>query len=126
MIRPGDVVTVDFPGVTGIKRRPAVVVSTREYHNHRPDVIVGVLTSQTASAATPLDYLLQDWVGAGLHRPSAFRAFLVTLPAPTARLIGHCSERDWQEIQVRLARAVAVSAGGTAGGDGGTHPQEVG
>ncbi|WP_231859737.1 type II toxin-antitoxin system PemK/MazF family toxin [Microcystis aeruginosa] len=25
----GDVVTVDFPGVTGIKRRPAVVLSSK-------------------------------------------------------------------------------------------------
>lgn len=23
---PGDVITVDFPGVTGVKRRPAVVL----------------------------------------------------------------------------------------------------
>lgn len=28
MVKPGDVVTVDFPGATGIKRRPAVVMST--------------------------------------------------------------------------------------------------
>lgn len=32
---PGDVVTVDFPGVRGLKRRPAVVVSTDLYHSHR-------------------------------------------------------------------------------------------
>jgi mRNA-degrading endonuclease toxin of MazEF toxin-antitoxin module len=51
MLTPGDIVTVDFPGVRGIKRRPAVVVSTKDYHNHRPDVIVGLLTSQTQDAA---------------------------------------------------------------------------
>ncbi|WP_267879525.1 MULTISPECIES: hypothetical protein [Kamptonema] len=28
---PGDVVTVDFPGVTGIKRRPAVILSSVIY-----------------------------------------------------------------------------------------------
>ena len=27
-LRPGDMVTIDFPGVQGIKRRPAVVVSS--------------------------------------------------------------------------------------------------
>lgn len=26
---PGDIVTVDFPGVTGIKRRPALILSFR-------------------------------------------------------------------------------------------------
>ncbi len=28
MLKPGDVVTVEFPGIDGVKRRPAVVVST--------------------------------------------------------------------------------------------------
>lgn len=111
MLKPGDVVTVDFPGVTGVKRRPAVVVSTIEYHAHRPDVIVGVITSQVASAITPVDYLLQDWAAAGLHRPSAFRSFLATLPATAAgNPIGQCSNRDWQAIQVCLSRAIAASA----------------
>jgi mRNA interferase MazF len=44
---PGDVVTVDFPGVAGIKRRPAVVLSSSTYHATRPDVIVGLITTQT-------------------------------------------------------------------------------
>lgn len=42
---PGDVVTVDFPGVTGVKRRPAVILSSATYHANRPDVIVGLITS---------------------------------------------------------------------------------
>ena len=39
-------VTVDFPGVTGIKRRPAVVLSSAIYHANRPDVIIGLITTQ--------------------------------------------------------------------------------
>jgi mRNA interferase MazF len=107
MFKPGDIVTVDFPGVTGIKRRPAVVVSTEEYQRHRPDVILAIVTSQVAEAVTPLDYVLQDWAAANLNRASAYRSFLITTPATSVRLIGHCSVRDWQEIQTRLARAVA-------------------
>ena len=38
---PGDVVTVDFMGATGVKRRPAVVVSSERYHQHRPDLVLG-------------------------------------------------------------------------------------
>ncbi len=67
MLEPGMIVVVDFPGVTGIKRRPAVVVSTVLYHTHRPDAIVGLLTSQVISAAGPTDYSLQDWKAAGLR-----------------------------------------------------------
>lgn len=36
-VKSGDVVTVDFPAVTGIKRRPAVVLSSETYHANRPD-----------------------------------------------------------------------------------------
>ena len=112
MTSPGDVVTIDFPGATGIKRRPAVVVSTSLYHTYRPDVIVGVLTSQTQNATAPTDHVLHDWAEAGLHRPSAFRAFLATLPAVAASPVGHCSDRDWQAIQNCLARALVTSETG--------------
>ena len=46
---------------------------------------------------------------AGLHNPSAFRTFLATLPAPNVNVIGHLSERDWQEVQARLRIALAVT-----------------
>jgi mRNA interferase MazF len=46
-VESGDLVTVDFPAVTGIKRRPAVVLSLETYQANRPDVIVGLITSQT-------------------------------------------------------------------------------
>ena len=108
-MKPGDIVTVDFPGITGIKRRPVVVVSTPLYHRYRPDVIVAVITSQTSAGNTPLDYELQDWQQAGLRRPSAFRAFLATLPERSAIPVGRCSDCDWEEIQARLSRAIAVS-----------------
>ena len=92
-LQAGDIVTLDFPGVTGIKRRPAVVVSSSTYHRHRPDVIVGILTSQVQQAVAPTDYVLQDWGEAGLHRASAFRT-LATLPAANAARVGRCSARD--------------------------------
>jgi mRNA interferase MazF len=106
---PGDIVTVDFPGVMGVKRRPAVVVSTPQYHRHRPDIIVALITSQLHGATTPLDYVLQDWQVTGFRRESACRAFLMTLPAATAQHIGHCSDRDWRAIQTRLARVIDIS-----------------
>ena len=109
MLKPGAVVTVDFPGVTGVKRRPAVVVSSATYHATRPDVILAVVTSQVTAANAPSDYVLQDWAAAGLRQPSAFRSFLVTLPAVSViAVIGQLSDRDWQEVQARLRVALAV------------------
>ena len=59
-LQAGDIVTIDFPGAKGVKRRPAIVVSSSTYHRHRPDVIVGIVTSQIQPAGTPTDYLLKD------------------------------------------------------------------
>ncbi len=109
MIKPGDVVTVDFPGALGVKRRPAVVVSTPTYHATRPDVVLGLLTSQIAGATAPTDFVLQDWSAAGLRNPPAFRAFLATLPASNVSVIGRLSDHDWQEVQTRLRVALAVT-----------------
>lgn len=105
-LQAGDIVTIDFPGVKGVKRRPAIVVSSSTYHQHRPDAIVGIVTSQIQKATTPTDYVLKDWAEEGLHRPSVFRTFLATLPAAAATPIGHCSERDWQGIVDCLRKAI--------------------
>lgn len=109
LFKPGDIVAVNFPGVTGVKRRPAVILSSPVYHASRPDLIVGLITSQTAAAVGPIDYLLHDWAQAGLRTPSAFRSVLVTLPPSTNPvLVGHLSDRDWQEVRERVKVALAL------------------
>jgi mRNA interferase MazF len=110
MPNPGDVVIAPFPGAVKTKPRPVVVVSTALYHSVRPDLVLGLLTTDLASSTKPTDYVLQDWAAAGLHRPSAFRAFLVTVPAALVTPPrGQLSARDWQEVQVRLRLALAVT-----------------
>ena len=108
MVRPGDVVTVEFPGATGTKRRPTVVVSTDLYHKTRPDVILGVLTTQVASATMPSDHLLRDWATTGLRQPSAFRAFLATMPVSSITVVGHLSAYDWDAVQNCLKSALST------------------
>lgn len=107
MFNPGDVIAVNFPGVTGVKRRPAVVLSSAIYHATRPDVIVGLITTQTIALGST-DYALQDWEAAGLLVASVFRSFIVTLP-PSANLvlIGHLSERDWKGVRTCVKVALA-------------------
>ena len=90
MANPGDVVIFNFPGAISAKRRPAVVVSTALYHSTGPDLILALLTTDLASATGPTDYVLQGYAAAGLHKPSAFRAYVVTVSArdvPSA--VGH-------------------------------------
>jgi mRNA interferase MazF len=113
LFEPGDIVLLDFPDVQGVKRRPTIVVSTDVYHSARPDIIVGLVTSNTVAAIGPTDYALQDWAAVGLRLPSAFRSFLATIPAARRDLarIGHLTARDWQGVQACLAHALALPTG---------------
>jgi mRNA interferase MazF len=109
MANPRDVVLVDFPGAVQTKPRPLVVVSTDIYHRTRPDVILALLTTDVRRATTQTDYVLQDWAAAGLHYPTAFRAYLGTSDArDIITTFGRLSDRDWAEIQARLRLALAV------------------
>ena len=101
-MKPGSIVIVNFPGATGIKRRPAIVVSSAIYHIERPDIILAPVTTQVAKATAKTDYILQDWSSAGLRKPSAVRIFLGTRPAIELTRIGELSRRDWIEVQKHL------------------------
>ena len=106
----GDIVVVNFQGAIGIKRRPAVVVSSDLYHQERPDVILGVISTRIDSANSPTDYLLKDWRIAGLHKESVFRAYLGTYNQNLfSSTVGKLSDRDWQEVQARLRLAIKVN-----------------
>ncbi len=110
MPRPGDVVTVDFTGATGIKRRPAVVVSSDEYHQNRPDVIVGAVTGQVQATTSPTDYVIKDWASAGLRKASAFRAYLGMARADSVKPIGRLTRDDWHGVLACMNRAIAREA----------------
>jgi mRNA interferase MazF len=90
---------VDFTGATGVKRRPAVVVSSDQYHQERPDLILGVLTTNISAATASFDYPLNDWALAGLHSPSVFRAYVGMAMPSAVRVVGHLSDRDWLAVR---------------------------
>jgi mRNA interferase MazF len=89
-----------FPGARVTKTRPAVVLSTEDYHRHRPDVIMGLITTQAPNPLAPTDCALHDWKQAGLRARSYFRLFPVTLPQGEVRLIGRLSDSDWESVRV--------------------------
>jgi mRNA-degrading endonuclease toxin of MazEF toxin-antitoxin module len=98
-VKPGDVVVGAFPGADTTKIRPAVVLSNELYHRHRPDVIVGLITTHSPNELAPTDCELRHWGQAGLHQPSFFRLFPVTLLQREVRLIGRLSESDWSSVR---------------------------
>jgi mRNA interferase MazF len=103
----GEVIWIDFPGVVQTKPRPAVILSSAAYHATRPDIIIGLIASQISKATSPTDFLIQDWKAAGLRLPSAFRAFLVTLPqSAIASTVGTLSVTDWNQVMERMKLAL--------------------
>jgi mRNA interferase MazF len=107
-MKPGTVVVVNFPGVTGTKRRPAVVISTPEYNSERPDIIVALITSQISKATAASDHILDNWASAGLDKPSAVRTFIQTYPASDARAIGILTDSDWALVRQRLRHSIEI------------------
>lgn len=96
---PGDIVIAAFPGAEITKVRPAVVLSTAIYQSHRPDVILGLITTRPADPVCPTDCVIGHWRRAGLHAPSWFRLYLVTLPQRDVRIVGRLAASDWHEVR---------------------------
>jgi mRNA interferase MazF len=101
-LKPGDVVIGAFPGAHVTKTRQTVVLSSEDYHRNRPDVVLGVVTTQTPQPLAPTDCTLLDWSQAGLHTRSYL--FLVTLPQREIRLVGRRSDSDSQSVQTCFQR----------------------
>jgi mRNA interferase MazF len=87
--RRGQVVVVNIPftGQGGAKPRPALVLSSDEFHRGLPDLIVCPISSQPRFFKKPGagDHPLQYWQSVGLKYPSTAR--LSNLTAVEKRII---------------------------------------
>jgi PemK-like, MazF-like toxin of type II toxin-antitoxin system len=64
----GDVVLVPFPFTdqSGIKRRPAVIVSSAQYQSQRRDPVIMAITSQIRPHPAFGEFMVAEWKKAGL------------------------------------------------------------
>jgi len=98
----GEVILVPFPFTdqSGVKKRPAVVVSSSAYQAARPDLLILAITGQMR---TPLGFgeaLIQDWQAAGLLKPSVLKPVLTTIEQRLVRrTMGMLSPTDQQTLQ---------------------------
>ncbi len=107
-MKPGDVVVGVLAGALETKVRPAVVIASRIYLAERPDVLVGILTTKLPRTATSTDCLLMDWQLAGLRAESYFRAYVLTTHRSELTIIGHLSDRDWNQVKVCVRAAFSI------------------
>lgn len=108
----GDVVLLPFPftDYTSFKKRPAVVVSSREWNSSRPDIIVVAITSRIGKSK--FEYVLneREQKAGGLPVPSAVR--LGNLYTVEKRLVrerlGAFSKKTVQSIQTGIHKIISV------------------
>ena len=77
----GDIVLVPFPFTdqSGIKKRPAVIVSSAAYNAARLDVIVMAVTSQVRPGTAFGEVVISDWQKAGLLKSSVIKPVMATV-----------------------------------------------
>jgi len=78
--KQGDVVLAGFlfPNEAGIKRRPALILSSHEYHMNREEVIIAAITSRTDRVLTG-ETRIDNWKEAGLLFPSVVTGIIRTV-----------------------------------------------
>ena len=55
-----------------------------------------------------MDHILLDWQPAGLRGVSCFRAYVLTVHRSDLTVIGHLSDRDWDQVEACVRAAFAV------------------
>ena len=109
----GDVVLVPYPfgERVGGKRRPALVISSEEYHQATGELIIAQITSRVSSPPRPGDYRIDGWHEAKLLRPALIRTRLATLKTSLVlRRLGALTEGDFEGFSAGLKRVLNGNA----------------
>ena len=104
----GDLILVPFPFTdqSATKKRPAAVISSADYHRHRPDLIILVVTSQLRSTAAFGEAAITRWKEAGLLKPSVMKPVVATIERGLVlRRLGRLRDEDRQALR-DLLRAI--------------------
>lgn len=107
----GDVVLVSFifTDETGVKRRPAVIISSDAYHTGRDEAIIAAITSRTDRVLVG-DHPIDDWQGAGLLFPSVATSIIRTIKQDMiVKRLGYLPTPDMKAIDSKLKLALGLS-----------------
>ncbi len=106
----GDVVLVGFvfSDESGVKHRPAVILSSPAYHRHRKEIVIAAITSNIDRVLFG-DYPLAGWKEAGLLFPSLVTGILRTVKVQMVRRrLGSVSRRELAAIDTNLRNILAL------------------
>jgi mRNA interferase MazF len=97
-----------FSDESGLKLRPAVVVSASSYHRAREEMIVSASTSNVQRRLYG-DHRIADWKAAGLLFPSVATGILRTIKETMAvRKLGSLSKPDLGAMDQQLRRCLGL------------------
>lgn len=107
----GDIVLVNFgfSESTGYKKRPALIISSNDYHKSRQEVIVLAITSNIKRVLFS-DTKIDKWKEAGLIYPSLATGIIRTMKLSVIiRKLGVVSRQDLLNVQKNLRKAIGIS-----------------
>jgi mRNA interferase MazF len=109
--KTGTLVLIPFPfsDLTGLKQRPALVVSSEESQRETRQIICMMVTSTKSIYST--DYILPSWKESGLLKPSVIKVNRIfTINADLVkRSMGELSAKDAENIKAILFRILEDS-----------------
>ncbi|OGN88899.1 MAG: hypothetical protein A2Z74_02285 [Chloroflexi bacterium RBG_13_46_9] len=100
----GDVILINFvfSDESGIKLRPAIVVSSDDYHQGRNESVILAVTSRIDRLLIG-DHVMADWKEAGLLYPSVATGIIRTINQDMIdRKLGTISSADMRAIDSNL------------------------
>jgi mRNA interferase MazF len=96
-----------FTDQTGIKKRPAVIVSSAAYNAARRDVIIMAVTSQSRPAGAIGEIQVKDWKGAGLIKPSIIKPVITTIEQRLViRRLGQLRKDEQETLRKSISKIV--------------------
>ena len=91
-----------FSEGVGFKKRPALVISSSEYHRSRNEVIIAAVTSNIDRELAG-DTRIKEWKKANLLHPSVVTGILQTIKNNMIeRKLGALISEDFQNVQNNL------------------------
>lgn len=105
----GDVVFVPFMFTDKpvAKNRPALIVSSPEYHASRREIVIAAITSHIRHPLFVGDHRIKDWQACNLAKPSVVTAILWTVKASMIRRkLGTMLATDLQAVSKALSNAL--------------------
>jgi mRNA-degrading endonuclease toxin of MazEF toxin-antitoxin module len=106
------VVNVPFSDRSGVKPRPALVISAEGFHRDLPDLIVCPISSQPRfhRRPGPGDCPLREWRSIGLRHPSTVRIskILAVDKQIVKKPLGLLSAQDLARVETGLRQALGL------------------